>query len=287
MKFRTDTPNDLQWIGLERIQPSKDNVRLFIERESLTALRERYRAWKSDKSVILPDAPIIRYLGSTRLNAPFELLAGERRTTAATLEGIDELPCRIVEMSDEEAYRFILEHNDVAGLTTVELAFRAAEMERLGFSEEEVGKQLGGSAAYRYIEVGHLINPEWFTDIPKLCNPSIVEWYEAARFGPEHFRHCFDHWNQGLWNEKTCSKMFRRRGTDLPIDNAEKGFRVTYDMNRFVIRGQIDLDIMSPNHAEVILGELLQHVHLTRNRMIRGDQNFGPRQVFRINPDTL
>lgn len=291
--FKLDAPNELQLVPLRFIEPSKNNVRLFFERESLSALRSVFRGHRAGEKVVLPDAPIIRYVG-TQWAPPdamcteprFELLAGARRVTAATLEDVDALPCRIVEMTDEEAYKFILDHNDVAGLTTAELAFRAAEMDRLGFSHDEISEQLGGAAAYRYIGVGLQINPDWFTDTAKLCDPSIVEWYEATLFGPEHFKFCFDHWNQGIWDEKNCAKMFRRRGIALPVDNAEKGFRITFDTNRFVLRGQIDLDIVDHETAQYMLEDLAATIS-TAKMKLSVHEHFGTRVVEHINPTTV
>ena len=304
--IRTDVPNLAQRIYLGRVRPSTENCRLFVEKESLTKLRKRYADFNNGATTVLPDPPILRMVTEgtvdhncldcegngadacpNNLAGPrFEILAGERRITAAKAEGLQWLPCRVVQMSDEEAYRFIIEHNAVAGLTTVELAFRAAEMDRLGFSPEEIGDVLGGVSANRYITVGMLVNPDHFSDAPKLADPSIVEWHEAALFGEEHFARCFRMWNAGVWDEKACTKHFRKRGEALPIDNAEKGFRTTFDLNKFVVRGQIDLDIMDITTAEQILHQLATHVAFAR-ALLREQAHFGARDVRRINPETI
>jgi hypothetical protein len=283
------SPNELQHVPLCLVRPSKENVRLFVERESLDKLRSRYREWRSGHDVLLPDAPILRVVrGQNKdLHAPeLEILAGERRVTAAILEDLSGLDCRVVTMSDEEAYRFILDHNDVAGLTTAELAFRAAEMDRLGFSRKEISDALKGASPLRYIEVGTLINPEWFTDEPKLCDPTIVQWFEARQFGALHFESCFKNWNSGLWDAKQCAREFRRRGKDLPLDNAEKGLRVTFDSIRLVVRGQIDLSIMEDETAQRMLDVLAKMITEAKDRLTN-EGDFGDREVAVINPTTL
>lgn len=296
--LNTHAPNELQLIPLEFVYPSEENVRLFIERQSLADLRAVYRAYNEGDDVVLPDAPILRFRGweffehdddGTRnpgwKHPKLEILAGERRCTAATLEEVTMLPCRVVTMTDEEAYRFILSHNDVAGLTTAELAYRAAEMDRLGFSNEEISTALKGASAGRYITVGQMIDPEWFTDEPKLCDPSIIQWFEAAQYGAKHFEECFTAWNAGLWNDKQCAQRFRRRGSALPLDNAERGFRITFDDNRLVVRGQVDLDITEEEVAEQMIKELRGYLKIARERAANGD--FGARQVIFVNPTTI
>ena len=285
----THAPNELQLIPLAWVLPSEDNCRLYIEREKLDRLRVLYWAWAHGEEVILPDAPVLRYRGMRGKTPILEIMAGERRVTAAQLEKVTHLLCRVVTMEDSEAYRFILAHNDVENLTTVELAFRAAEMDRLGFDHEEISKALGGVSLHRYLEVGQSINPDWFTDDAKLCDPSIVEWFEAAQFGPKHFERCFKHWNLGLWDEKRCTKEFRRRGKALPLDNAERGLRVTFDQRRAVFRGQVDLDMHEPKVAMAMLNNLRIYVEEAIQQIEENGDNadFGPREVFKINPETV
>lgn len=250
-------PNVLHTISLVDIAPNPENCRLFVERQSLAALEARYRQWLADPTTVLPDAPILQLRPQVTGSPRFVLLAGERRVTAARAAGVSALPCRVTLMSDEDAYRFLLAHNDTAGLTTAERAFRAAEMVRLGFSTDEISKDLGGVAAHRYITVGNLIRPEWFTDDRKLCDPSIIEWYEAALFGDAHFKVCFTAWNAGLWDAKRCSREFRRRGQSSPMDNAEKGFRLTRNRQKLVLRGQLDLTQTDRATADSILDALI------------------------------
>jgi len=280
-------PNNLEVVDLAWIEPNEDNVRLFVERLSLRALEEVYSVYAQGKPVVLPDAPITRLAGFREDSSPrLVLLAGERRTTAARNVGVKRLPVRVVDLTDEDAFKFILRHNNVVGLTTIELAFRAVEMDRLGFSHDEIAVELGSVALHRYLTVGEMVNPDLLTDAEKLCNPSIVEWYEAASFGPAHFNHCFQYWDAGWWDEKICAREFRKRGKVLPLDNAERGFRVTFDGNRLVVRGQLDLTLMDEDIAHAMLVELESNIERAQTLLDKGE-NFGDRKVFLINPTTV
>lgn len=295
MSLLPHAPNQLQVVRLEWIEPNPENVRLFIERVPLHALTTLYKRHAKGEDVILPDAPVVRYMGRRENGSPrLVLLAGERRTTAAKGAGLNKMLVRVVRLSDDDAYRFILQHNNVAGLTTLEIAFRALEMERLGFDRDEISRELGGVALHRYLAVGACVNPDLFTDAEKLCNPSIVEWYEATEYGQDHFDWCFKNWNDGLWNEEQCTKHFRKRGEALPMDNAEKGFRVTFSRDRLVVRGQADLNVVDNDTAIDMLYELEHQIREARWMLTPhevGDDHrvldFGPRTVHLINPLTL
>jgi hypothetical protein len=286
--LRLDDPNAPQPVSLAWIEPNDQNVRLFVEKVSLRDLEDIYRRALREPATILPDAPIVRWMGLRSDGTPkLVLLAGERRVTAARNVKYKRLACRVVSgIKDEEAYKFILQHNTVAGITTVELAYRAAEMARLGFTDDEISRELGGVATYRYRAVGELVDADQFTDAEKLCDPSIIEWFEASKYGQAHFALCFFHWNAGDWDAEECSRNFRKRGRQLPLDNAEKGFRVTFHGNRLVVRGQCDLDVMENDTAWDMLRELELHIQDAKERLDAGD-TFGHRTVHLINPNTV
>jgi hypothetical protein len=271
----------LTWVELEQVRPSVNNCRLFIDTDDLKTLVGIYEQFGLGQDVVLPDAPILR-----KREGRYEILAGERRITAALMAGLVTLPCRTVEMSDEEAFLFQLSHNQTRPLTTVEVAFRAAEMERMGFTQEEIATAIPGVALGRYVTVGKMIDRDWFTDDAKQCDPSIVEWFEAAQHGRKHFRTCFYYWVTGQWDSATCSKRFRKRGEELPIDNAEKGFRVTRNLSRFIVRGTLDLDLIHLSDARKMLDALIEEVQLATEVMLETGM-FGPRDISLINPTTV
>lgn len=282
--INVNAPNTIQWVPIDWIVPNEENERLFIERESLENLEERYRAFLDDPNTILPDPCLVRYLGKTGRRPLLELLGGERRTCAARDAGMTELPVRIVTVDDEEAYNLIMDLNDVVGLTTAEKSYRAAQMEALGFTSEEIGERVQG-APHRYLAVGRMLQGKLFSDFKKLCDPSITEWFEATLHGQEHFDRCFMAWDAGLWDHEMCHKEFTRKGSALPSDNAAKGFRITADANRLVVRGTIDLSVLALEEAQMILDAVRDNLE-DLNEYFRENGHFGPRTVSLINPLT-
>lgn len=286
--IKTHAPDRLQWVPLSAISPSENNPRLYMDTESLEDLRDLYSRHNAGEKVVLPDPLLVRWTpdGPTL----FELLSGERRTWAATDVGIRALPCRVVTMSDEEAYRFVLEANHRVDLTTVELAYRASQMDALGFSEQEISEALEGADPRRYIAVGKMIDPNDFTSAPKLCNPSITTWFEATCFGQSHFETCFQAWNSGVWDGEECEKHFRQRGVRQPLDNKQKGLRlsVSKDGREINVIGKIPLD-MYDNHEllEVVNRFSLDLQATARQGLQDRTRGFGKRFVKCYNPDTL
>ncbi len=289
-KLKLDRPNELQLVRLRDIAPSDDNVRLFIERESLGHLRQRYRQWAQNPATVLPDPPVVRYRDGAQI---LELLAGHRRVEAAHMEGLDSIPARVVCMTDEEAYEFIILANQYEGVTTAELAFKAAEMERLGFERERISEVLGGVSVGRYLHVGRLLAPDLFTDEPKLCDPSITLWEEAAQHGLHHFMFCFHNWNAGVWNEEMCRKRFRTTGRprELPLDNKAKGVRlsITKDGRQIKLIGTVDLDMWTDDELDLLFDQFVDDFYYTvRNGTAnRETTGFGRRRVVNYNPSTL
>jgi hypothetical protein len=280
-------PNQTQLVEVALVEPTPEQVRLFIEREPLEDLEALYARHAAGETVVLPDPPVVRWRGP---DTKLELLAGERRLTAATNVGAKEIPMRVVVMTDREAYDFILAHNTVEGLTTVEMAYRIAQMDSLGYTEEEIKAQVGDLALHRYRVVGSMVTPEMFTDTPKLCDPSITVWYEAALFGQQHFRECFANWNNGLWGELECQRNFRKRGKELPIDTNEKGLRlsVSRDGQKVILRGVLDLEIHTPHEVVEMVNRLTNDLrNLARKAYVDPEMGFGAREIIYHNPDTL
>lgn len=251
-------PNLLQHVHLDWVEPSAQNFRLHIERTSLTKLRNLYQRYnKKPVSTVLPDFPVLRFHG---YNKRLEILAGERRLTAAHLEQVELHPARIVTMSDEEAVRFIIEHNDVTRLSTAEVAYSAAELDRLGFTHDEIHDILGDIGVRRYIAVGRLISPDSFTDDPK-AEVSITTWYAAAEEGLDHFRNCFLNWNLGRWDEKECKRNFTKADRKPRSDTDAQGFRITTQGDRLILRGTVDLRFLDSQQARNLVNRTTTELH--------------------------
>jgi hypothetical protein len=285
----TEFYRDTAVVGL---QPNQNNIRLFYDFDDLGELRDIFRRYVAGEDVALPAAPELRWFGETR--AP-ELISGHRRVLAAKLEGVQILNCRYIEMSDEEAYKYIAKANHYAAITPVEQAVRSYEMHLMGYTPEEIAEAMGGKIGIsRYIAVGRLIDRAWFSDGPK-PDVSIIVWFEAVRFGAEHMARCFHHWTRGLWTAEECQREFRRRGKALPLDNQEKGFRsvISPDGRRYTLRGTIDLDMYTRMELEQVFELTIRDLEQAmRNALADFDAlGFGDgseKRVIRLyNPDTV
>jgi hypothetical protein len=289
LRIELNRPNETQMIPLALVTPKEDQPRRFIEKASLADLREVYRQYNTasnSSKVVLPDPPILRY---DRAESFLEIIAGERRITAALEEDVVALPCRVVDMSASDAFLFAMRHNNVVSLTAPEKAYFAREMDLLGFSTEEISTELGDVAAYRYVTVGALLDADMFTDTAKLCDLPITVWYEAALHGEAHFKYCFEQWNNGLWDEATCRRRFRVAGS-LPVDTNEKGIRVsiTHDGRRALIRGVLDLDLHSPDEIiKMVTRATTEYRAIALEGIANPATGFGARTVRYFNPDTL
>jgi hypothetical protein len=276
-------PNYIQLIPLQDIRPSEMNVRLFIERESLHGLEQRYRQYIEDEEAVLPDPPLVRFHG---LTAPLELLAGHRRVQAAANVGLQLMPCRVVCLDSEAAYRIIREANNYEILTTIERAYAVAEMDRLGFSGDQIRESLGNIGLKRYLQVGRLVHPDWFTDAPKLCDPSITIWGYAATHGAEHFRYCFKQWNTGTWDEEDCQREFKRVGQAPPPEPYQAGAIMSVDPTGKVLRfrgtldlGKLSLDEIKNEVISPLMDRLADAVEIAG--LIN---NFGEKRNYRFAP---
>jgi uncharacterized ubiquitin-like protein YukD len=166
-------------------------------------------------------------------------------------------------------------------------------MDMLGFTPEEISTALGHKGVYRYIMVGAMIDTSLLSNESKLCDPGITAWYEACSLGQSHFTKCLKAWNAGQWTEGDCNREFRRKGQVLPKDNAEKGFRVTLDVDRLVLRGQVDLNIHDPVTADRMIEAVIEHLEQARMELRRChgdgiDKSFSQsKEVFIVNPLTV
>lgn len=282
--MKAHAPNQLQIVPLAKIEPSAANVRLFVERESLENLENTYKAYMRDpETVVLPDPPTVRF--RSRI-LPLELLAGHRRLTAANNVGLKALPCRVVKMTDEEAYRYIRQANNYETLTTIEKAYAVAEMDRLGFPADDIRDSMGDIGLPRYLAVGRMVHPDWFSDLEKKCDPSITVWSYALQHGPAHFQHCFRQWDAGLWDEDECNREFKRLGKARPPESYQHGILISIDRTGTIarLRGTLDLNAMT---REEVLDTVRNFTDELYNLVTLAGTlgNLGPKRVMHFEPD--
>ena len=80
----------------------------------------------------------------------YELVAGERRLRASKLAGLKEIPAIIVEFNDQQMMEIsLLENIQREDLNVIEEALALANLiEKLGYTQEQLAKQIGKSREY-------------------------------------------------------------------------------------------------------------------------------------------
>lgn len=124
------------FLPVQSIRPNPDQPRRVFDPEALQTLAESVRMYG-----------IIQPLTVRRTAGGWQLVAGERRLRAAKLAGLTEVPCLLMEVSDETSGLFaLIENLQRKDLDYMEQAQgMAGLMEKYGLSQEQVARRLGKS----------------------------------------------------------------------------------------------------------------------------------------------
>ncbi|MGE4553397.1 MAG: ParB/RepB/Spo0J family partition protein [Desulfovibrionaceae bacterium] len=128
---------EVRSIPLGRIEPNPHQPRREFNAEALEDLANSIRT----QGVLQPI--LVRPLSGGR----FELVAGERRTRAARLAGLDEIPALVRELDDRQSLAIaLIENLQREDLSPIEEAegYRRL-MEEFGLSQEDLAKSVGKS----------------------------------------------------------------------------------------------------------------------------------------------
>lgn len=99
---------EIQEIELDNLIPSSFNPRKTFDPKSLQELADSIRQHGIQVPLLTRQVETIGKLGPVRA---WEIIAGHRRHAAASLVGLDEVPCIVREMSDDEAREIALIDN--------------------------------------------------------------------------------------------------------------------------------------------------------------------------------
>ena len=124
-------------LKISRIEPNRAQPRTRFDEAALEELAESIRT----HGVITP--VVVRRIGEDR----YQLIAGERRYRASRLAGLDELPARVLEVDETEAYEMAMVENlQREDLDPIEEAegYRVL-CETYGLSKEEAAQRVGKS----------------------------------------------------------------------------------------------------------------------------------------------
>jgi ParB family chromosome partitioning protein len=155
-------------VPITELAESSTNPRKTFDEEGLEDLAESIRS----KGVLSP-------LLARRVNGHIEIISGARRYRAAQRAGVQELPVRIVDLTDAEALETqIIENIQRADVHPFEEAqgFRALlERTGTGYTIEQIAASTGKAASYvaKRLRLSALI-------------PPVAEAFAAGRIGIEH-----------------------------------------------------------------------------------------------------
>lgn len=130
---------NLKKISVDDIKPNVNQPRKIFNDEKIEELAESIK----EHGVIQPI--VVRTSGEF-----YEIVAGERRWRAARKAGLEEIPCVVRELTDEENMLFaIIENMQREDLNPVEEAEGLEKMiSTYGLTQEEVSKSVGKSRPY-------------------------------------------------------------------------------------------------------------------------------------------
>jgi ParB/RepB/Spo0J family partition protein len=120
------------YLQVKDIDAHPDNPRKHFDQAGLEELAAGFK-----------NVGVINALTVRRLGHVFQLVAGERRWRAAKIAGLKTVPCRIVDITDEEAYEVMIRENlDREDLDEIEKA-RSYKLglEKCGLSQEAFAKR--------------------------------------------------------------------------------------------------------------------------------------------------
>ncbi|MGI5892020.1 MAG: ParB/RepB/Spo0J family partition protein [Bacillota bacterium] len=123
-------------LPLSKIKANVDQPRKFFDEEKLLELAESLKQFGLLQPIIVVEK-----------NKEYEIVAGERRWRAAAMAGLQEIPCIIRQLADEQITEFsLIENIQRENLNALEEAQTYKKMQELfGYTQEELAVKLGKS----------------------------------------------------------------------------------------------------------------------------------------------
>lgn len=127
------TQDEIQEIRIARLRPSQSNPRKDFRDVDQFELMDSIRS-----------VGVLSYLLVRPVGDDFEIVAGERRYRAAKALGLESLPCRVRDLTDEAVGKIqLIENIQRSNLSATEELAGVRELEELGVKGEELAKSLG------------------------------------------------------------------------------------------------------------------------------------------------
>jgi DNA modification methylase len=135
----------IKLLPISKLLPHPDNPRLFLREEVVNAICEQIKAKGGDFEE--RHAPHVR-----TFNGAYQIISGHQRTKGAEKAGLAKIPCIVVEMTDEEAFRELLLSNAQDDLKPLEIGLhvlKAVERGKGGRGKKggvrEYARQMGAN----------------------------------------------------------------------------------------------------------------------------------------------
>ncbi len=161
-------PNELEWIPVSEIDPNPYQPRSVINPVELEPLVRSIQAHGILQPILV-----------RRHRDRFQLIAGERRLRAAELAGLDKVPARVVEATDQQLFELaIVENLQRTDLNPIEKARAFKDyLERFGGTQRELAERIG-------LDVATVSNFIRLLDLPE----DIQREVELGRLSMGHAR---------------------------------------------------------------------------------------------------
>lgn len=132
--FSEDSDNGIISMKIGDIEPNREQPRKDFGADQLNLLAQS-----------ITEHGIIQPLTVREKNGTYQIVAGERRWRAAKIAGLDEVPVRVMELSDSETAQIaLIENLQREDLNPIEEASGYKQLaEKYGFKQEEIAASVG------------------------------------------------------------------------------------------------------------------------------------------------
>jgi hypothetical protein len=131
--------NGVELVPISKLQPHPDNPRLFVREEVVNGISEQIKTRGFEER----HAPNVRQIGDAGF---YQIVSGHQRIEAAKRAELEKIPCIVVELTDEEAFRELLLSNAQADLKPLEIGLHVLKATERGGTGGR-GKK-GGASEY-------------------------------------------------------------------------------------------------------------------------------------------
>lgn len=155
----TTPESDIQMIPIEEIRSNPYQPRIHFDKDALEELAESIRLHGVFEPIIVKKSI-----------KGYELVAGERRTKAAKLAGLDRIPAIVKDFNDQEMMEIaLLENIQRENLSPIEEAKAYKNfMTKMNMTQEELGARFGKSRS-------HITNMLGLLNLPKDVQEDVME----------------------------------------------------------------------------------------------------------------